>query len=198
MRSGKGLLAGVPVEEIQLKIVPDRWGTPLGPFTTEQFQSLLLPANTAGEIVVSGAHVVQGYLHGQHEEETKFRVDSTVWHRTGDAGYLDNRGRLWLLGRCAARLQDTRGAIYPFQVECAAQEFACVRRVAFVSHKGQRVLVLEPTSARAKIDLKGIEEALSWACIDKVMVVKRLPVDKRHNAKIEYSALHKLLDARSR
>jgi hypothetical protein len=28
-------------------------------------------------------------------------------------------------------------------------------------------------------------------------VVKSLPVDKRHNAKIEYSALRKLLDGRS-
>jgi acyl-CoA synthetase (AMP-forming)/AMP-acid ligase II len=198
IRDGKGLLAGVPVEEIQLQIVPDRWGTPLGPFTGSQFQALLMPSSAIGEIVVSGAHVVQGYLHGQHEEETKFRVDGTVWHRTGDAGYLDEGGRLWLVGRCAARLHDKRGVIYPFQVECAAQEFALVERAAFVAHGEQRVLVVQPTAARAKVNIEKIVETLSWACIDKVVVVKQLPLDKRHNAKIEYSALHKLLDARSK
>jgi acyl-CoA synthetase (AMP-forming)/AMP-acid ligase II len=195
MRSGRGLLAGVPVAEIQLQIVPDRWGTPLGPFTGEQFQALSLPTGAIGEIVVSGAHVVQGYLHGQHEDETKFRVDGAVWHRTGDAGYLDESGRLWLVGRCAARLHDDRGVIYPFQVECAAQEFMFVRRTAFVAHGEQRVLVVQPTTARAKINIEEIVETLSWARINKVVVMKRLPFDKRHNAKIEYSALHQLLDS---
>ncbi|HEX8234847.1 MAG TPA: AMP-binding protein [Abditibacteriaceae bacterium] len=198
MRNGKGLLAGVPVAEIQLHIMPDRWGTQSGPFTKEEFNGLSMPVNATGEIVVSGAHVVQGYLHGQHEEETKFHVDDTVWHRTGDAGYLDERGRLWLVGRCAARLQDAGGIIYPFQVECAAQEFAFVRRAAFVSHRSKRVLVVEPVMTRAKINCTELKETLSWARIDRVVVVKSLPMDKRHNAKIEYSALAKLLDARSK
>lgn len=197
MRDGKGLLAGVPVAEIQLRIVPDRWGTPMGPFTTEEFEALPLPPSATGEVVVSGAHVVRGYLHGQHEEETKFQVDGATWHRTGDAGYLDEVGRLWLVGRCAARLQDNRGVIYPFQVECAAQEFAGVRRAAFVSHRQQRVLVVEPTSPSTRIDSDAIKEALCWAHIDKVTVVKSLPMDKRHNAKIEYSALQKQLDSHS-
>jgi acyl-CoA synthetase (AMP-forming)/AMP-acid ligase II len=197
MLNGKGLLAGVPVAEIQLRIMPDRWGTPLGPFATEAFEALSLPRNATGEIVVSGAHVVQGYLHGQHEEETKIRVDGTVWHRTGDAGHLDVEGRLWLVGRCAARLQDDRGVIYPFQVECAAQEGAGVRRAAFVAHRDRRVLVVEPASPSTRIDFDTIKATLSWAHIDHIIVVKSLPVDKRHNAKIEYSALRKLLDGRS-
>jgi acyl-CoA synthetase (AMP-forming)/AMP-acid ligase II len=44
MLNGKGLLAGVPVAEIQLRIMPDRWGTPLGPVATEEFEALSLRA----------------------------------------------------------------------------------------------------------------------------------------------------------
>lgn len=36
-------------------------------------------------------------------------------------------------------------------------------------------------------------EGLSWACIDEVRSLKRIPVDKRHNAKIDYTELVKLL-----
>ena len=59
-----------------------------------------------GEIVVSGAHVGAGYVGGVGDAETKFRVGEVIWHRTGDAGYLDAHGRLWLLGRCSARIAD--------------------------------------------------------------------------------------------
>jgi len=53
-----------------------------------------------GEIVVSGANVLQGHLDAHGDHETRFRVGGKVWHRTGDCGYLD--GRLWLMGRAAA------------------------------------------------------------------------------------------------
>lgn len=60
-----------------------------------------------GEIVVTGQHVLKGYLDGRGDDETKFRVEEEIWHRTGDSGYLDEQGRLWLwnlseLGSCAS------------------------------------------------------------------------------------------------
>src|SRR6185503_8477337 len=98
-----------------------------------------LESGEVGEIVVSGAHVLSGYLQGRGDEETKFRVDDAIWHRTGDAGWLDAQGRLWLLGRCAARIADERGTLWPFAVECAAQQNAAIRRAALVSDEGQRL-----------------------------------------------------------
>src|SRR5205807_2602319 len=94
MVRGCGLLAGHPVSEINLLILADRWGEPVGPFTAEGFAAQCRPAGEPGEIVVSGGHVLPGYLHGRGDEETKFRVDGVVWHRTGDAGHRDDRGRL--------------------------------------------------------------------------------------------------------
>ncbi|MEO5959567.1 MAG: AMP-binding protein, partial [Opitutaceae bacterium] len=127
MRNGRGLLAGRPVAEIELRILRDRWGMPRGRLTKREFEDDALRAGEAGEIVVSGEHVLKGYLGGIGDEESKFFVGETSWHRTGDAGLRDERGRLWLLGRCAARIDDARGRLYPFGVECVAMTFPAVR-----------------------------------------------------------------------
>ncbi len=101
MQQGGGLLAGRLVHDIRVRILPDRWGRPIGPFTLESFPAETMPADRTGEIVVSGPHVLTSYLDGRQEKTTKFTVGITEWHRTGDIGYFDDRGRLWLLGRCA-------------------------------------------------------------------------------------------------
>ncbi len=193
MRQGQGLLAGEPVPAIQVRVLPDRWGSPIGPFALAEFERQRLPPGATGEIVVSGPHVLKGYWRGQGDLETKFRAGKTIWHRTGDAGSLDAQGRLWLLGRCAARIDDQHGTIYPFTVECAVHQFDQIKRAAFVAYKDQRLLVLELYSGDNDALLAAIREELAWAHIDEVRVVKHLPVDKRHNAKIDYVALHKML-----
>jgi acyl-CoA synthetase (AMP-forming)/AMP-acid ligase II len=194
MRSGRGLLAGRPVDEVRVAILPDRWGQPPAPMSCESLLAESLPRGEAGEIVVSGDHVLAGYLGGVGDEETKIAVDGAVWHRTGDAGYLDEGGRLWLLGRCAARIEDDRGTVYPFAVECAASGEGGVQRTAFVAHRGRRVLLVEPQSGGSRPDLSALGAALGWARLDDVRLVPRLPVDRRHNAKIDYVALARLLD----
>ncbi|MBI5691331.1 MAG: AMP-binding protein [Verrucomicrobia bacterium] len=189
MRSGGGLLAGQPVEAIDLRIVRDRWGTPRGALGAAEFAAETLPTGEVGEIVVAGEHVLPGYLGGVGDEETKFRVDGRVWHRTGDAGRIDDRGRLWLLGRCAARIDDARGRLYPFAVECVAMEISGVRRAAAIAHRDRRLLVVEaPTEC-----LDSLRAALVWAHLDEVRMVRAIPVDRRHNAKIDYPALRRML-----
>ncbi len=191
---GAGLLAGRPVPAADVRVLPDEWGRPLSSLTREEFERRVLPAGAAGEIVVSGPHVLAGYWQGQGDAETKFRVEDTVWHRTGDAGYFDSRGRLWLLGRCMARVEDARGVIYPFAVECAAQRHAEIKRAAFVAHRARRLLVVELYGS-VKDDLSGrLLREMEWAHIDEVRVLRHLPVDKRHNAKIDYGALRRMLD----
>ena len=131
-REGGGLPAGRPVEGLELRVVRDRWGEPLGRLTEEAFREMEAPPGAAGEVVVSGAHVLPGYLDGEGDAETKFSVGETCWHRTGDAGALDAEGRLWLLGRCAARMEGKGGrALYPLQVEAALRERGCGRCAVF-------------------------------------------------------------------
>jgi acyl-CoA synthetase (AMP-forming)/AMP-acid ligase II len=104
---------------------------------------------------------------------------------------LDEQGRLWLLGRCSARILDEKGLLYPFAVECAAQYVEGVRRCAMLSHQGRRLLLLE---ADGSLQADAISTELAWAKLDEVRTVTRIPVDARHNAKIDYPRLHKMLD----
>lgn len=193
MTRGAGLLAGQPAPSIQLRILTDRWGTPIGPLTSADFDRDTLAARGIGEIVVTGEHVLTGYLDGHGDEETKIRVGDRVWHRTGDAGYLDGAGRLWLLGRCAAKASDSDGVLYPFAVECAASEMEGVGRTAFVMHRGRRLLVAEMEKDAAGVRM-ALMQRLAWARIADVVPVERIPVDRRHNAKVEYPALLRMLD----
>jgi acyl-CoA synthetase (AMP-forming)/AMP-acid ligase II len=186
MRDGGGLLAGAPVGDIDLAILPNRWGKPLSPFTRQDFETAKLRTGEVGEIVVSGAHVVRGYLGGRGDAETKFDVDGRRWHRTGDLGRLDGGGRLWLLGRCAAEICDARGTLHPFAVECAAQQVPGVRRAALTMVAGRRVLAYE---AEKDID----SSTLSWARLDELRRIDAIPLDARHNAKVDYPALARLL-----
>ena len=196
MRRGAGLLAGRPVSAVRVRVVEDRWGNALGPWTSADLARATLPAAEAGEIVVAGDHVLRGYLDGRGDSETKIRVDADVWHRTGDAGCFDARGRLWLLGRCSAKVDDERGRLYPFAVECAVSDVAGLRRTAFVGRGGRRTLVLELENGAVAADvLREVRARIGWADIDETVVVPRIPVDGRHNAKVDYPALQRLLES---
>jgi len=192
MRSGGGLLAGCPVAEIDLRIISNRWGTPLPAMSREDFEQMCLAAGDAGEIVVSGPHVLTGYLGGIGDEETKFHVDDAVWHRTGDLGSREKDGRLWLLGRCAARIEDDRGVLYPFAVECAASDASGVARSALAAVDGQRMLLVEPEQSQPP-DTAALYERLAWAKLDEIAFIPKIPVDRRHNAKVDYGALERII-----
>jgi acyl-CoA synthetase (AMP-forming)/AMP-acid ligase II len=115
MRSGAGLLAGIPAEAARVRIVDD-------------------------EILVAGGHVVRGYLDPARDASTKIRdADGTVWHRTGDAGRFDGQGRLWLRGRLDGRV----AGLWPFEVEAPARLWPGVRRVALAEIDGTAVLAVE-------------------------------------------------------
>jgi olefin beta-lactone synthetase len=191
--AGNGLLVGKPVPEIQLRILPDRWGEPIEPYTNKEFIAACLPKNTPGEIVVSGEHVLPSYLYGYGNEETKFTVNNTSWHRTGDAGYIDEQGNLWLLGRCIGCINDSNGSLYPLAVEGIIQNYPGIHRSAIILHNQERILVVELNEANSPIDWIPIQESLAKMHITKIKICKKIPVDKRHNGKIDYPALQNLL-----
>jgi acyl-CoA synthetase (AMP-forming)/AMP-acid ligase II len=194
MQGGAGLLVGHPIAEIDLRILPDRWGQLIGPYSGDAFDHDSLPSVTPGEVVVAGEHVLTGYLDGFGDNETKFQVNGRTWHRTGDAGYLDRIGRLWLLGRASAKLVDPNGVVYPFAVECAVMSNDSVRRCALVQLDGDRVLVVELEPNQSAGVVTNLQRELSWARVTQVRVVDKIPVDKRHNAKVDYPTLRTMLE----
>lgn len=191
MYSGGGLLTGKPIDEITVRVLKNRWQDKIGNISRDEFESLSQNANEVGEIVVTGDHVLSGYLNGDGDDETKLRVDNTIWHRTGDAGYLDESGRLWLLGRCGSEVSRPSGNLYPFSVECAASKFQSINRSALMEDNHQCILALEGDGKCS--DLSHLQQSLSWAGIDSIRYVPHIPVDARHNAKIDYTKLRSIL-----
>jgi acyl-CoA synthetase (AMP-forming)/AMP-acid ligase II len=198
-RAGGGLCSGTPVREITLRVIRDQWGVPLGPFAEDDFDSLEMPSGEAGEIVVTGDHVLGGYLDGTGENETKIRVEGRVWHRTGDAGWMDDKGRVWLLGRCSEKLPSfpaseglpADSARYPFAIECALRELFPGIRMAAIEWKNRRTLVVG--AGKETVPSMLIGEAADRLGMTSVRYIEELPLDRRHNAKIDYPALRKLL-----
>jgi hypothetical protein len=58
------------------------------------------------------------------------------------------------------------------------------------------LLVVETAESGAKLQ-SAVAEAVRWAQVDEVRFVAALPVDKRHNAKIDYPALQRMLESGS-
>lgn len=190
------LPAGRVRPEIRCAVLRDRWGEPRSPLDAAGFAAERAPRGEIGEIgeiVVSGDHVVSGYLGGIGDAETKFRVDGVVWHRTGDAGLFGAHGHLWLAGRCSARVRVGKRWLYPAEIEVALRGVKGLRRSALIEHDGEALLVLEADEpgvlalTSARIEMRGLPELA-------MRMVGRIPLDRRHNAKTDYGALRRLLD----
>jgi acyl-CoA synthetase (AMP-forming)/AMP-acid ligase II len=196
MRTGAGLLVGKPVNGCAVRIIRSHPGASLGPFSPECFASQCLPDGEIGEIVVQGKHVLSSYADPAKNAQTKIEVDGVIWHRTGDAGYFDLKRRLWLVGRCGAAIKDSRGVVYPFQVEYALSGTPGVRRAALTEKNSQRVLVLEMSGREFETNSAAAANCVARHSIDRIVTVRRIPLDKRHDAKVDYPALSKLLEGR--
>ena len=192
---GGGLCSGRPVNEIELKIIADQWG-----FSIEDGEMDFLSNGEAGEIIVSGEHVLRGYLDGIGDGETKIHSAGRVWHRTGDAGWVDARGRVWLLGRCAEKMPAFPAAEglprdaprYPFAIECVLREIFPGIRMAALQWENQRTLVVGKKCENS--DAAAINEHADRFGIQRVIYLESIPLDRRHQAKIDYPALREILN----
>ena len=192
MRAGAGLLAGTACDPGRVAIVPACRGAVYGPFADDEGPlRAALPPNAVGEIAVAGPHVVPHYLDRADDATAKIRAGATMWHRTGDLGYRGEDGRLWLVGRAAAAIDDARGTVEPLRVECALAYRPEIARAALAAVDGVRILLVEP-QPNANIHEPAIRAAVSFAAIDRV-VVGPVPVDPRHNAKVDYAALQRIV-----
>lgn len=176
-REGAGLLVGRPVRGCGVRILAGA-------------------ESQVGEIIVSGKHVLPGYADPARDGESKMDIDGVRWHRTGDAGYLDEHGRLWLVGRCEAAISDARGTVYPFQVEYAVGAVRGIRRAAMIERDGERVLVVETARRQFSADCIKAARCIAEHHVDRIITVRRIPMDRRHDAKVDYPALAKVLDGR--
>lgn len=171
MKSGKGLLVGTPVTATKVKIHEMRDGH-------------------IGQIAVTGGHVLKGYLNGKGDEENKFKIDGEIWHLTGDMGYLDQQNRLWLMGRASAVFEIQHRVIYPFGIECAVMHHPAVIRCAVVKHGDKNLLCLQLVDHL----IDDVREYFPSYDYLEFIQLERIPMDKRHNAKVDYPSLRSELN----
>ncbi|MFZ1742716.1 MAG: class I adenylate-forming enzyme family protein [Pontixanthobacter sp.] len=79
-----------------------------------------LPAGTPGEIVVRGPVVMQGYW--QNQAETDKVLSSDGWLKTGDVGYVDQEGYIFIVDRKKDMVISGGENIYCAEVERAIGE----------------------------------------------------------------------------
>ena len=192
---GKGVCVGRPLGDAVVRIIRPS-NDPI-----EQWNDVEeLPVGEIGEVVASGAQVTARYfcnLDATHKAkiyETTTDGDTRIWHRMGDLGYLDDRGRLWFCGRQAHVAYDGDEAYFPVCVENLFDGVPGVGRVALVSvtPNGRRELALVVETAANGTVPSDLESRLRRCADDEGIPIKHFlfrskpfPTDRRHNSKIE-------------
>ncbi len=195
-----GVCVGYPLPGVDVEIVPMRnWSKP----------------GDLGEIVVRAPHMRLAYDRLWYT--TALAGIPVDWHRTGDVGFKDSEGRLWVAGRMqhviwTGRDSETgwRGEpVGPVGLEKAVEQIEGVYMAAVVgvgpestnpftgesAAMNQCVVVVvqrdDPPNKPGLASLELIDAVRAVADIDVVAVLDapKLPVDRRHNSKIDRTAV---------
>lgn len=94
--------AGMPLPGISVRITEPETGAPL-------------PTNTPGMIEVKGPNVFKGYWRMPEKTQSEFRADG--YFITGDIGYLDDKGYLFISGRSKDLVITGGYNVYPKEIE---------------------------------------------------------------------------------
>ncbi|HEY2826386.1 MAG TPA: fatty acid CoA ligase family protein, partial [Pirellulales bacterium] len=171
-----------------------------------------LPPGQIGELIVSGPVVTSKYFtRAEANVLAKIRDAESggVWHRMGDVGYFDEHDRFWFCGRMSQRVTissaPASGATM-FTIPCEAifNRHPDIFRSALVGigPPGQQcpAIVVEPQPGRLPRGRYEREKLISelrilaqtadhTATIHDIFIHKSLPVDVRHNVKINREEL---------
>lgn len=195
-REGKGYCVGYPNPGMIIKII--EYSNEIIPVWKDDIE---LPTGKIGEIVIKGDVVTPEYFN-QPDATAMSKthgLDMRLWHRMGDMGYFDEKGRLFFCGRKSHRIVTSEEIYYPVCSEAIFNQHPAVHRSALVgierSGKTIPVLFIEPKpdkwpagkAEKEKLiaELKELGKNYSFtAKINDFMFKRKFPVDIRHNAKI--------------
>ena len=117
-----------------------------------------VPSGTVGEIAVRGGHVMLGYWNKPEETAAAIRDG---WMHTGDGGYLDERGYLYIVDRLKDMIISGGENVYSAEVENAIASHPAVAQCAVIGvpdpHWGERVhavIVPKPDATVTLDDLR--------------------------------------------
>jgi acyl-CoA synthetase (AMP-forming)/AMP-acid ligase II len=191
---GAGICVGRPVAGIDVRIIRIS-DEPITAWSND----LQLAQGQIGEITVRGAWVTRSYFNRSEATAlAKIADGDTVWHRMGDVGYFDDRGRLWFCGRKSQRVVIAWGTLFTDQVEPVFDNlrYHYIGRTALVGvvRGGKTLPVLCYEAGNVQKTAKEVEQVLRARAaefehtrrIETYLRYDRptFPVDIRHNSKI--------------
>ena len=191
---GQGVCVGRPVPGIDLEII-----TITDDPIAEWDDVLKLAVGEIGEIVVKGPQVTKNYFNRSESTllgKIQDSRDNNFYHRMGDLGYRDSKGRIWFCGRKAHRVMTGETTLFTIPCEAIFNTHNDVFRTALVGvgAPGQQRPVLcvelEKNADRSDLDRThrellaiGVEHPITRG-IKTCLFHPAFPVDIRHNAKI--------------
>ncbi len=202
--SGMGFCLGEPVEGIMIRILSfEDYNEQFDPSIASEVSGF--GPGSIGEISAMGPAVYSSLI-GQDEIEfggpkttAHDSLDGTNWHRTGDLGYLDQHGRVWIVGRKAHRVRSKNGyTLHTKQIEEIFNHSLGIR-TALVEGPDNHwpVILVEKDNAPWNEMKKRLKEEAKRACgllgYDGELTFLQyggvFPVDSGHEAKIEREKL---------
>jgi acyl-CoA synthetase (AMP-forming)/AMP-acid ligase II len=143
-----------------------------------------VPAGEVGEVCLRSPAVMSGYWHDDAQTAAAFTRDGFV--RTGDVGWLDEQGRLRLVGRTKEMYVRGGYNVYPVEVEAVLSTHRDVAAVAVVPRPdavmgeiGVAVVVARDPSAPPELDTLRAHAATHLAAYklpEALHVVDALPL----------------------
>ncbi len=157
----------------------------------------LLAQGERGEVVIKGPNVVDGYENNPEANEKSY---TNGWFRTGDQGYLDPEGYLFLTGRLKEMINRGGEKIAPREIdEVLLAHPAVAEAVAFgMPHKtwGEEVaaaVVLSEPAEESDIISYCKEHLADFKCPKKLFIVEKIP--RTATGKIQRGAVAKAMVA---
>ncbi|WP_171037843.1 AMP-binding protein [Dyadobacter luticola] len=183
----KGLLVGMPEPAATVKIIQIRENLEIS--TQKELEGIEVTQGEIGEIIVSGKHVLRAYLHNEEAlKRNKIFIGETCWHRTGDSGYFGPDGNLYLTGRCNTLIFNQNEIVSPFMYENYFQTLEGIEMGTILMLAGKITAIIELKNSRFHDNVKQTLEKE----FEKILFIKKIPRDPRHNSKIDYERLRRL------
>ena len=108
--------------------------------------------NGVGEICVKGENVFTGYY--KMEKETEDAFDGEGWFHTGDLGFVDDKGFLFIKGRIKSMILSASGQnIYPEEIEARLNSMPYVTESLVMENREHKLVAfVYPDKIKAKKD----------------------------------------------
>lgn len=188
-----GVPLGSPCHDVNVAIIDPGRIFGAEPATAADF----LPEDMVGEIVISGRRTSPAYFgRADSNSYAKFHdTKGTLWHRMGDIGHIHD-GALWL--RCRKKDLATLphgGALYPDQIEQRINDGIGSQVCAAIVADGRLTIVLPSTDPITSCGESELAVAIAQLGVEARVIILNgtLPVDSRHNSKIDRTALGQVL-----